>query len=77
MRAYIRGSEMPYFSHLVTMQEEEKEEEEDNKSVKVEITSITPVLLISDIMSFHHVLHFDVHKSQIEWNLKVKCQISV
>ena len=40
MRAYIRGSEMPYFSHLVTMQEEEKEEEEDSKSVKVEITSI-------------------------------------
>ena len=25
-----------------------------------------------NIISFQHVLHFDVSKSQIEWNLKVK-----
>ena len=37
------------------------------------ITSITPVLqtfiveFFSDIISFQHVLHFDVGKSQIEW----------
>ena len=64
---------------------EEAEDEERGKSVKVtvkEITSITPVLqdildLFSDIISFQYVLHFDVSRSQIEWNLKVKIQILV
>ena len=78
MRACIRGSEMPYFSHLVTMQEEEEEEEEeDSKSVKVEIKSITPVLQYFLDVRYYELSSCDIHKSQIEWNLKVKCQISL
>ena len=47
------------------MEAEEAEHEEHGKSVKVEITSITPVLqayldFFPDIISFQHVLHFGV-----------------
>ena len=34
-------------------------------------------IIFPDIISFQHVLHFDVGRSQIEWNLKVKSKISV
>ena len=52
--------------------DEEEESEEYGISVKVEITSITLVLqafldCFKDIISFHHVLHFGVCTSQIEW----------
>ena len=30
-----------------------------------------------DIISFQHVLHFDVGRSEIEWNMKVIMEISV
>ena len=41
-------------------------------------TSITPVLqhFLIDIISFLHVPHFDVDRSQIEWNLRVKTEMS-
>ena len=29
------------------------------------------IILICDIISFQHVLHFDVGRSEIEWNMKV------
>ena len=50
--------------------------------MKIEITSITPVLqaildFFADIISFQHVLHFGVGRSQIERKLKVKADISV
>ena len=50
--------------------------------MKISITCITPVLqaildFSPDIISFQHVFHLDVGKSQIEWKLKVKTQISV
>ena len=50
-----------------------------NMATKIEITCITPVLqvILDDIISFQHVLHFDVGRSQIEWKLKVKTDISV
>ena len=43
---------------------------------------MTPVLqaildFFSDIISFQHVFHLGVGRSQIEWKLKVKTQISV
>ena len=43
-------------------------------------TSITPVLqdfadCFLNIISFQHVLHFDVGRSLIEWNMKVKIEI--
>ena len=45
-------------------------------------TCNTPVLraildLFSDIISLQHVFHLGVGRSQIEWKLKVKTQISV
>ena len=40
--------------------------------MKYHITSITPV----NIISFQHVLHFGVGRSQIEWNMKVKMETS-
>ena len=43
--------------------------------VKIEITCIT--LVLQDIISFQHVLHFGVGRSQIECKLKVKTEISV
>ena len=50
--------------------------------MKSSITCITPVLqaildLFPDIISFQHVFHLGVGRSQIEWKLKVKTQISV
>ena len=46
------------------------------------ITSITCILqdnfdLFIDIISFQHVHHFDVCRSEIEWNMKVIMEISV
>ena len=32
--------------------------------------------LFFDIISFQHVLHFDVGRSEIEWNMKLKMEIS-
>ena len=60
---------------------EEEEDEEHGNSVKISITCITPVLqaildFFSDIISFQHVFHLGVGRSQIEWKLKVKTQIS-
>ena len=56
--------------------------EEHGNSVKIEFTCITPVLqafldFFQDIISFEHVLHLGVGRSQIEWKLKVKTEISV
>ena len=50
--------------------------------MKISITYITPVLqaildFFPDIISFQHVFHLGVGRSQIEWKLKVKTQISV
>ena len=50
--------------------------------MKISITCITPVLqaildFFPDIISFQHVLHLGVGRSQIEWKLKAKTQISV
>ena len=47
---------------------------------EINITSITCILqdnfnLLFDIISFQHVLHFDVSRSEIEWNMKVKMEI--
>ena len=61
--------------------EKDKDEEEHGKTVKYQITSITPVLkdfadFFLNIISFQHVLHFDSGINQIEWNLKVKGDIS-
>ena len=44
---------------------------------EINITSTTCILqdnfdLFFDIISFHHVLHFDVDRSEIEWNMKLK-----
>ena len=44
---------------------------------EIKITSITCILqdnldLFFDIISFQHVLHFDVGRSEIEWNMKLK-----
>ena len=61
---------------------EEEEEEEHGNSVKISITCITPVLqaildFFPDIISLQHVFHLGVGRSQIEWKLKGKTQISV
>ena len=49
---------------------------------EIKITSITCTLqdnfdLFFDIISFEHVLYFDVGRSEMEWNMKVKMEISV
>ena len=49
---------------------------------EINITSFTCILpdnfdLFFDVISFQHVLHFDVGRSEIEWNMKVKMEISV
>ena len=59
------------FLNFVSSIGKEAESEEHGNSVKVEITSITPVLhafldFFSDIISFQHVLHFGVGRNQIE-----------
>ena len=66
----------------VTALQPEEEDEEHGNSVKISITYITPVLqafldFFSDIISFQHVPHLDVGRSQIEWKLKVKTEISL
>ena len=50
--------------------------------MKISITCITPVLqalldFFPDIISFQHVFYLGVGRSQIEWKLKAKTQISV
>ena len=50
--------------------------------MKISITCVTPVLqaildFFPDIISFQHVFHLGVDRSQIEWKLKAKTQISV
>ena len=50
--------------------------------MKISITCITPILqavldFFPDIISFQHVFHLGVGRSQIQWKLKVKTQISV
>ena len=50
--------------------------------MKITITCITPVLqaildFFPDIISFQHVFHLGVGRSQIEWKLKAKTLISV
>ena len=49
---------------------------------EITITSITCILQDNfdsffDIISFQHVLHFDVGRSEIEWNMKLKMEILV
>ena len=61
---------------------EEEEDEEHGNSVKISITCITPILqalldFFPYIISFQHVFHLGVGRSQIQWKLKVKIQISV
>ena len=60
-----------------------KEDEEHRRPLsghcEINITSITCILqdnfdLSFDIISFQHVLHFDVGRSEIEWNMKVKME---
>ena len=56
---------------------------EHGKTVKYHITSITPVLqdfadfFLISLIGFQHVLQFGVGRSQIEWNMKVKIEISI
>ena len=47
--------------------------------MKITITCITPVLqaildFFPDIISFQHVFHLGIGRSQIEWKLKAKTQ---
>ena len=45
---------------------------------EIKITSILQdnFDLFFDIISFQHVLHFNVGRSEIEWNMKLKLEIS-
>ena len=59
-----------------------KKKQKKKNMVKIEITCIAPVLqaflnFFPVIISFQHVLHLGVGRSQIESKLKVKTQISV
>ena len=59
---------------------EEEAEEEHGKTMKYHnyYYNITPVLQdFADVISFQQVLHFGVGRSQIEWNMKVKIEISI
>ena len=47
---------------------------------EINITSITCILqdnfdLFFYIIMFQHILHYDVGRNEIEWNLKVKTEI--
>ena len=68
--------------HEEAEEEAEEEDEEHGNSVKISITCITPVLqaildFFPDIISFQHVFHLGIGRSQMEWKLKVKTQILV
>ena len=69
------------FGYLYILREEDKEEEKHGKTVKYSFTSITPVLQgFADFFSIslaQHVPHFGNGRSQIEWNMKVKIEISI
>ena len=61
-------------------EEEEEEDEEHGNSVKISVLHLYYKLFLiffPDIISFQHVLHLGVGRSQIEWKLKAKTQISV
>ena len=47
--------------------------------MKYHITSVLQDFadIFSNVISFRHVLHFGVDRSQIEWNMKVKIEISI
>ena len=60
----------------------QKQKMKNMATVKISITCITPVLqaildFFPDIISFQHVFHLGVGRSQIRWKLKVKTLISV
>ena len=70
------------FNRKKKKQKKQKKKKMKNMAVKISITCITPVLqaildFFSDIISFQHVFHLGVGRSQIEWKLKAKTQISV
>ena len=74
--------EILLFNRKKKKKQEAEEDEGHGNSVKISITCITPVLqaildFFQDIISFQHVFHLGVGRSQIEWKLKVKTQISV
>ena len=53
-----------------------------SRHCEINITSIRCFLqdnfdLFFDIISFQRVLHFDVGRSEIEWNMKLKMEILV
>ena len=59
-----------------------KKKKQKMKNMAISITCIIPVLqaildYFSDIISFQHVFHLGVGRSQIEWKLKLKTEISV
>ena len=67
---------------LFNRKKKKQKKQKKKKNVKISITCITPVLqaifdFIPDIISFQHVFHLGVGRSQIGWKLKVKTQISV
>ena len=47
--------------------------------MKYHITSVLQDFadIFSNVISFRHVLHFGVDRSQLEWNMKVKIEISI
>ena len=57
-----------------------KEEVEENVKLQLQVLHVFYKIIFDmffDIISFQHVLHFDVGRSEIEWNMKVKMEISV
>ena len=67
---------------LFNKKKQKKKMMKNMATVKISISCITPVLqaildFFPDIISFQHVFHLGVGRSQIEWKLKVKTQISV
>ena len=49
----------------------------NNNSIIIIPMSLYLKYVLIIIISYQHVLHFDVGRSQIEWNMKVKSEISV
>ena len=69
---------------LINRKKLKKQKKKKNMATlwKISITCITLVLqaildFFSDIITFQHVFHLGVGRSQIEWKLKVKTEISV